>query len=114
MYTRRGSCFIFLSGKNRPRITDVRRRRELGEFCGSSDHNLCLSSLTDEHSVETFTARRLSDQQILWRCFCFAGLTAETMLPSLGFYHLSSFRCSDLGCWVYYENTLPSPPRSEH
>src|SRR6266705_2113439 len=32
----------------------------------------------------------------------------------LGFYHLSSFRCSDLGCWVYYENTLPSPPRSEH
>jgi aryl-alcohol dehydrogenase-like predicted oxidoreductase len=33
---------------------------------------------------------------------------------SLGFYHLSSFRCSDLGCWVYYENTLPSPPRSEH
>jgi hypothetical protein len=33
---------------------------------------------------------------------------------NLGFYHLSSFRCSDLGCWVYYENTLPSPPRSEH
>src|SRR6516164_5698860 len=32
----------------------------------------------------------------------------------LGFYHLSSFRCSDLGCWVYYENTLPRPPRSEH
>src|SRR6266571_579010 len=32
----------------------------------------------------------------------------------LGFYHLSSFRCSDLGCWVYYENTLPSPSRSEH
>src|SRR5438046_2313548 len=32
----------------------------------------------------------------------------------LGFYHLSRFRCSDLGCWVYYENTLPSPPRSEY
>ena len=35
-------------------------------------------------------------------------------IVQLGFYHLSSFRCSDLGCWVYYENTLPSPPRSEH
>ena len=35
-------------------------------------------------------------------------------MHKLGFYHLSSFRCSDLGCWVYYENTLPSPPRSEH
>jgi len=35
-------------------------------------------------------------------------------IQMLGFYHLSSFRCSDLGCWVYYENTLPSPPRSEH
>src|SRR5262249_7716371 len=32
----------------------------------------------------------------------------------LGFYHLSRFRCSDLGCWVYDENTLPSPPRSEY
>jgi hypothetical protein len=32
----------------------------------------------------------------------------------LGFYHLSRFRCSDLGCWVYYENPLPSPPRSEY
>ena|SRR6516225_4240767 len=37
-----------------------------------------------------------------------------TESPFLGFYHLSSFRCSDLGCWVYYENTLPRPPRSEH
>ena len=37
-----------------------------------------------------------------------------TIFHQLGFYHLSSFRCSDLGCWVYYENTLPRPPRSEH
>ena len=41
-------------------------------------------------------------------------LAAVTVERMLGFYHLSSFRCSDLGCWVYYENTLPSPPRSEH
>ena len=32
----------------------------------------------------------------------------------LGFYHLSRFRCLALGCWVYYENTLPSSPRSEY
>ncbi len=38
----------------------------------------------------------------------------DAVFRKLGFYHLSSFRCSDLGCWVYYENTLPSPPRSEH
>src|SRR5215813_1161677 len=25
-----------------------------------------------------------------------------------GFTNLSSIPCSDLGCWVYYENTLPS------
>jgi len=31
-----------------------------------------------------------------------------------GFTNLSSMPCSDLGCWVYYENTLPSPPGSEH
>src|SRR5262245_23672736 len=31
-----------------------------------------------------------------------------------GFTNLSSIPCSDLGCWVYYENTLPSPPRAEH
>jgi len=41
----------------------------------------------------------------------YADLANDTLL---GFYHLSSFRCSDLGCWVYYENTLPRPPRSEH
>src|SRR5438445_10335577 len=40
--------------------------------------------------------------QITWIC-CFV---------HLGFYHLSSFQCSALGCWVYYENTLPRPPRS--
>ncbi len=47
-----------------------------------------------------------------------AGMETEGLIIhltlNLGFYHLSSFRCSDLGCWVYYENTLPSPPRSEH
>jgi hypothetical protein len=31
-----------------------------------------------------------------------------------GFTNLSSIPCSDLGCWVYYEDTLPSTPRSEH
>jgi hypothetical protein len=33
---------------------------------------------------------------------------------NLGFTNLSSMLCSDLGCWVYYEDTLPSTPRSEH
>jgi hypothetical protein len=28
-----------------------------------------------------------------------------------GFTNLSSMPCSDLGCWVYYENTLPSNSR---
>jgi hypothetical protein len=41
-------------------------------------------------------------------------LMASFVLFYLPFYHLSSFRCSDLGCWVYYENILPSPSRSEH
>ncbi len=45
---------------------------------------------------------------------CKLGYHCVFNLILLGFYHLSSFRCSDLGCWVYYENTLPSPPRSEH
>src|SRR4029450_10729163 len=31
-----------------------------------------------------------------------------------GFTNLSSMPCSDLGCWVSYEDTLPSTPRSEH
>jgi len=31
-----------------------------------------------------------------------------------GFTNLSSMSCSDLGCWVYYEDTIPSTPRSEH
>src|SRR5438105_15068584 len=35
-----------------------------------------------------------------WRINC-------SLSSILGFYHLSSFQCSDLGCWVYYENTLP-------
>ena len=37
-----------------------------------------------------------------------------TIFHHLGFYHLSSFRCLDLRCSIYYENTLPTPPRSEH
>ncbi len=31
-----------------------------------------------------------------------------------GFTNLSSMPWSDLGCWVYYEDTLPSTLRSEH
>src|SRR5215813_4194613 len=31
-----------------------------------------------------------------------------------GFTNLSSMPCSDLGCWVSYEDTLPSTPRAEH
>src|SRR5712691_8589229 len=31
-----------------------------------------------------------------------------------GFTNLSSMSCSDLGCLVYYEDTIPSTPRSEH
>src|SRR5262245_49970789 len=34
--------------------------------------------------------------------------------PCSGFTNLSSFRCSDLGCWGYYEDTISSTPRSEH
>src|SRR5262245_32985385 len=34
------------------------------------------------------------------------------MIP-LGFTNLSSMPCSDLGCWVSYEDTLLSTPRSE-
>src|SRR5713101_32700 len=45
---------------------------------------------------------------------CTGWCTISFVSILLGFYHLSSFRYSDLGCWVYYENTLPSPPRSEH
>ena len=54
----------------------------------------------------------LDDAAIPWAVPKIAEKSKEWMM--LGFYHLSSFRCSDLGCWVYYENTLPSPPRSEH
>src|SRR5262245_62450175 len=32
----------------------------------------------------------------------------------LGFTNLSSMPCSDLGCWVSYEDTLLSTPRSEY
>src|SRR5262249_7157929 len=33
---------------------------------------------------------------------------------NLGFTNLSSMPCSDLGCWVSYEDTLLSTPRSEY
>ena len=45
---------------------------------------------------------------------CFHHALDITRHQQLGFYHLSRFRGSDLGCWVYYENTLPRPPRSEY
>src|SRR5262249_30822313 len=35
-------------------------------------------------------------------------------LLHLGFTNLSSMPCSDLGCWVSYEDTLLSTPRSEY
>jgi len=40
---------------------------------------------------------------------CFLGSVFNS-----GFTNLSSMPWSDLGCWVYYEDTLPSPLRSEH
>src|SRR5262245_52315527 len=36
------------------------------------------------------------------------------VLYTLGFTNLSSMPCSDLGCWVSYEDTLLSTPRSEY
>jgi hypothetical protein len=43
----------------------------------------------------------------------FVGLFNAKGIDS-GFTNLSSMSCSDLGCWVYYEDTIPSTPRSEH
>src|SRR6266568_4297021 len=68
----------------------------------------------DETANDTDVELRLAQAQHTAVARQDATVEITLKVVTLGFYHLSRFRCSDLGCWVYYENTLPSPPRSEY
>src|SRR6266699_7125105 len=85
--------------------TGIKSDRDLVAF-----HEILLATVFGLYLFPMFICGGRRDSHTYWH-----GLYDQfSSSVELGFYHLSSFRCSDLGCWVYYENTLPSPPRSEH
>jgi hypothetical protein len=73
---------------------------------------LTCSASTHTRVVSAAIMMQAHTESLLSRLFM--GMHFPTLLLNSGFTNLSSMPWSDLGCWVYYEDTLPSTFRAEH